>query len=346
MGGEVAVLTMTESIYSLPSASRPWTLNELLAGWDIRYFSYARRALARGLQSLGIGNGDSVLLPSFICRDLLSAITATGATPVFYDVADNFAPSDSPEDWPRAKAVIAVNYFGFVQDLTPFISYANAAQALIIEDNAHGLFSRDENGTLLGLRGDLGLFSLRKTLALGNGAALVSRSEEKRDIGPQDPFEPVGGKTSLKTLFRSASGVIGPRGSLALLNAFRTFRSTPGPDPDDERVLPAPKFPDATLSEPLTLADEKSEHDRRRKLYLRCSELLSPAGFKPLFASLPEKTVPYAFPFRCNKERIGAADRILASEGLCTLPWPDLPDATVAVAPPHYKNVRLVHFSW
>ncbi len=335
-----------ESIYAPPPASHPWSLEELLPGWDIRYFSYARRALARGLSVSGIGEGDTVLVPSFICRDLLAALAAVGAKAAYYDISESFEPTDSPETWPDAKAVIAVNYFGFSQNLSPFRAYSKARKAILIEDNAHGLFSRDKDGTLLGTRGDLGIFSLRKTLTLGNGAALISNSERKCDLGPQDSFEQATGKASLKNIFRSISKIIGPRATLCLLSIFRAARTIPAPNSDDERILPSPKHPDARLASPLLLSDEEIERVRRRTLYSQSSDLLMNAGFKAAFPSLPENTVPYAFAFRCPPARIAEANEILASIGLCTLPWPDLPDATAAVAPAHYKDVRLVHFLW
>lgn len=337
---------MTPSIYTIPKAMQPWTLEELLPTWDIRYFSFARRALARGLAVSGIGEGDAVLLPSFICRDLLSGIHAVGAKPVYYEVSNTFVPSAPPSAWPAAKGVIAVNYFGFSQDLTPFRAYASTRGAILIEDNAHGLFSRDSDGTFLGTRGDLGLFSLRKSLTLGTGAALASPIDAKRELGPQDPFASVATESSLKAAFRSLSKSLGPRLTLAMLEIFRTLKESPASNPEDERVLPLPVEPDPALAEPLTVSDEKSERHRRRSCYLTSAALLKNAGFEAAIPELPNPTVPYAFPFRCKPQNAADADRALAGAGLRTLPWPDLPDATAAVAPAHYKDIRLVHFLW
>ena len=72
----------------------------------------------------------------------------------------------------QCKAVLAVNYFGFAQDLAPFREYCLRTGATLVEDNAHGFLSKDASGVLLGTRADLGITSIRKTFRLVNGAAL------------------------------------------------------------------------------------------------------------------------------------------------------------------------------
>ncbi len=81
----------------------------------------------------------------------------------------------------QCKAVLAVNYFGFAQDLAPFREYCSRTGATLIEDNAHGFLSKDTSGVLLGTRADLGITSIRKTFRLVNGAALYFSGAEYSD---------------------------------------------------------------------------------------------------------------------------------------------------------------------
>ena len=87
---------------------------------------YGRQALAIGLHRVGTGAGDVVLLPGFICRDLIGAVRTVGAEVVFYDIDEQFhivADSLDRAGASRVRAVVAVNYFGFPQpldDLFPF----------------------------------------------------------------------------------------------------------------------------------------------------------------------------------------------------------------------------------
>jgi len=49
----------------------------------IRYFSLGRFAIREALSLIGVGAGDSVMLPSYICRDVLASVHERGAKPIF-----------------------------------------------------------------------------------------------------------------------------------------------------------------------------------------------------------------------------------------------------------------------
>lgn len=339
------------SVYSPQKTKEPWRLEDKLPGYDLRYFSYGRRALAQGLLAAGLKPGDKVLLPEFICRDLLSSLAAVGASPVFYPVAPDLSPAVEPSRWPEARAVVAVDYFGFPQELSPFREYCRRTGAVLIEDNAHGLFSRDEAGLPLGARADLGVFSLRKTLALPDGAALALKTGARDwQTPPQQPFR--SGATlrqRARGMLRLLAGSFGAPPAFTLLRSFRTVRglwrgSGPSGGPDAETRLPEPGLPFAALSAPLRVADPDLETRRRRTLYRRMEAFLAPR-FPPVFKTLPGGVVPYAFVFRSGGRDAEAA-RILARQSLAHLPWPDLPSALEASAPAHYRDIRLVHFLW
>ncbi|HVE12812.1 MAG TPA: DegT/DnrJ/EryC1/StrS family aminotransferase [Elusimicrobiota bacterium] len=341
-------MSAAATVYAPPSAPA-WRLEDELPGRTVRYYSYGRRALAAALSALKLGPGKSVLFPEFVCRDLLSAAAAAGASCVFYPVGADLAPSEPPARWPRAAAALAVNYFGFPQDLAPFEEYRRLTGAAIVEDNAHGLFSRDGAGRPLGTRGDWGIFSLRKSLPLPNGAALVGPAE----LPAQEPFAPAAdARAAARALVGSAARALGPRAALALLRSARALRAfkngsrLPGPDPDSETRLPEPSRPCAELERPLEIAGPATELARRRRLFGEVAAILEGTGARALFSSLPEGVCPYAFPFRAAKDALAAAQRALGRAGLEPLPWPDLPSAVSGHAPEHYRDLWLAHFLW
>lgn len=104
---------------------------------EYRYFSLGRHALRAGFSALGVGKGDLVLMPAFICRDLLAAVHAVQAEVLFYPVDEHLVPHSLPVD-DRVKAVLSVNYFGFPQALDLLRDYCTNSGAALIEDNAHG----------------------------------------------------------------------------------------------------------------------------------------------------------------------------------------------------------------
>jgi hypothetical protein len=342
-------MDLASTVYAPPRAKSPWSVADLYAPASVRYYGFARTALTEALKLSGAAGG-RVLLPGFICRDVLSSIAAAGAEPAFYEVRPDLTPADDPARWPDARAVLAVDYFGFPAGLAPFEAYARRSGAVVIEDAAHGLFSRDAGGRLLGARAPLGVLSLRKSLPLPNGGALLaSDAALKTNLPAQLSFEPAPGKRpALKAAARPLLGALGARAAHAGLTALRSLRGDASghvaADPDSERVLPEPAEPCPELERPLVCADPGIEASRRRALWTLCDGLARRAGLSPVFPALPEGVVPYAYAFRAKDP--AAARSLFAAEGLTVLPWPDLPAAIVPSAPAHYANVGLVHFLW
>jgi hypothetical protein len=316
---------------------------------SVRFYSLARYALVEGFCLLGISKGHTVLLPEYICRDLLAAVYAVGATPVFYPVNDRLSPATDPVDWPRADAVLAVNYFGFSQPLGPFQEYCRKVGARLIEDNAHGFLSRDESGVLLGTRGDIGLFSLRKTFLMVNGAALtVQAADALVRLSPQILPSVVAAPASLRIrrALRFVGGSSKPEFLLALVG--RWFRSKafgysiPPSAGDAETRIPGSSEPCVDLFDTLMRQDFTAESERRRSLYADVLSCAEENGCVPVFPILPNGIVPYGLPVYCDSvDRLRLVSRRF---GLDCFRWPDLPDAVAPSAPANYRRLHVVNF--
>jgi hypothetical protein len=342
------------SVYAPPTAASGWTLEKLLGHDRLRYFAYGRHALVAALRNCRVAPGDVVLLPAFICREVLSAVHTLDARAEYYPVDAGLRLACDPATLPMAKAIAAVDYFGFAQDLAPFREYATRSGATLIEDNAHGLFSCDSEGHMLGARGDLGIFSLRKTLVTPNGAALVVNGSIDEPLAPQLPFSRVAPDASFQTkqrLRRLARrfGAWPARAATTLTRLARRLRTghaIPPSLPQSETQLPAGEAPHELFLQSMHNTDVVAESARRRGLYQLMPGLLDPARYPPLFPSMPPGTVPYGYPFIANTNNIAAARRILARHGLECLHWPALPDAVAKNAPLHYRSVWMVSFLW
>ena len=72
-------------------------------------------ALVLALKTLNIGFGDSVVLPTYVCRSVLQAVLSVGATPQLCDVNKfgviDYSSVKSVVDF-STKAIIAVHIFG------------------------------------------------------------------------------------------------------------------------------------------------------------------------------------------------------------------------------------------
>ncbi len=138
-------------------------------------------ALLLILQDLNITQGDEILLPSYVCPELLSPIRQLGAIPTYYD--------NAPSSWitnvteiknkitPHTKAIIVVHTFGIAVDFSPLLGN----HIPIIEDCAHALGTKQATGEHVGLLGDYALFSFHATkcMTTGEGGMLISKSPIK-----------------------------------------------------------------------------------------------------------------------------------------------------------------------
>jgi len=141
-------------------------------------------ALELGMRAMGIGPGDEVLTPanSFIASS--SAISFTGATPVWYDVDPATYNVDlasaAAAITPRTKALMVVHLYGQTPDMDAVLAFARAHNLPVVEDacQAHGA---RWNGKRAGGFGSFAAFSFypgKNLGAYGDGGALTTDDAE------------------------------------------------------------------------------------------------------------------------------------------------------------------------
>lgn len=124
------------------------------------------------LQALGIGTGDEVILPTYVCDKVLKGILAVGATPVLCDVnvegiMDFNTISAKISD--KTKAIILVHIFG----INAWSAQLKSLNIPIVEDICQSLGSiNPEDRT--GIHTDFAFTSFHgtKSLAAGEGGML------------------------------------------------------------------------------------------------------------------------------------------------------------------------------
>ncbi len=143
-------------------------------------------ALILSLKALGIKKDDEVITSPFTAFPTISAIIATGATPVFVDICkDSYLIDLSKVEnliTSRTKAIIAVHIFGNTVDI-PKLREIVGDNVPIIEDScqAHG---STLNGKKAGSMGNIGAFSFYPTKNLGgygDGGAVITNNKELFD---------------------------------------------------------------------------------------------------------------------------------------------------------------------
>ena len=137
----------------------------------VNFYSLGRYALLDVLNVFNINKSSVILLPDFICNDVVAVLKYNKFKIVYFSVGKDLVPLLPSSQWPNSDAVVAINFFGIPQPLSPYIEYSKRTGSIIIEDNAHGFLSQTQQGVWLGMRTDAGIFSMRKTLELPDGAA-------------------------------------------------------------------------------------------------------------------------------------------------------------------------------
>lgn len=135
---------------------------------------------------LGLGGGDSVLVPTFTYIASANPIAQTGAEPIFVDCLPDTWQMD-PDDierkiTPNTKAIMAVHLYGHPCDMDRIMEIAEKYDLFVIEDCAEAIGS-EYKGKKVGSFGDIGCFSFfgNKTITCGEGGMVVTNDATLHD---------------------------------------------------------------------------------------------------------------------------------------------------------------------
>lgn len=144
----------------------------------------ATSGLHLALESVGVGPGDEVIVPTYTFTATAEIVRYLGATPVMVDVDEHTfnmtSESFSNAITERTKAVVPVHFAGLSCDMDPIIAIARRHNIWVIEDAAHAL-PTTYRGKLVGtLDSDITVFSFyaNKTMTTGEGGMVVTRNSE------------------------------------------------------------------------------------------------------------------------------------------------------------------------
>ena len=143
-------------------------------------------ALFLSLFTLGIKEGDEVICPSLTWCATANAVLYVGAKVVFCDVDSNSLCVTPQTVLPcitnKTRAVIAVHYGGYAVDVDA-LREVLPDNVHIIEDAAHALGAKYENGKMVGASGNLTCFSFyaNKNLSTGEGGAISLANNQMAD---------------------------------------------------------------------------------------------------------------------------------------------------------------------
>ena len=194
-------------------------------------FWKGRVAMYAILRSLGVGDGDEVILPGYTCVMDVNPIKYCGAKPVFVDIEPVTYNMDASlleaKITPRTKVIVAQHTYGYPCDMDAILEIAGKYGIPVIEDCCLALGSTYK-GKLCGTMGVAAYFSFQwnKPFTTGvGGMATTSDASlaEKIQALCEQELHPPGMKSSLmlsaqRMVYRT---VIFPRTTAMITNLFR-----------------------------------------------------------------------------------------------------------------------------
>lgn len=340
--------------------------NVLDHGYEKIPVTAARYAIAQALNHMDISPGDEILIPAYHCTVMVAPIIEMDCIPVFYKITPELETDITDvrsKITAKTKAIIAVNYCGFIQNMAAVHRLCEEEKIILIEDCAHSYFGQ-KNGVTVGGYGDYILVSARKFFPVTEGGILLIRSPHKK--------LPVQQRQSvLKSLKSFLSLIERPLkyGKLwllvplvILLNSLITLakkilKKIPAPqiEAQDQKThqqgensynhsLMNTKAAFIDEISPLLLNSTKITN-RRRASYLWLSERISKMNHcRVMFTDLPEGTVPFMLPVYIedlDKYFPAFEDAALPMQRFAQFLWPDMNKDTCPHTADFSKNVIL-----
>ncbi len=140
-------------------------------------------ALHLALSSLGIREGDEVIVPDLTFISPVNAVLYCNATPVLCDIDRNNWCIDSNKIealiTSKTRAIIVVQLYGNSADMEKIMEISRKHKLYVVEDTAESI-GTTYRGKKLGSIGDIGCFSFygNKTMTTGEGGFCTTNNKE------------------------------------------------------------------------------------------------------------------------------------------------------------------------
>lgn len=140
-------------------------------------------AIKLGIQALGIGPGDEVIVQANTYIATVLGITANGATPIFVEPNDFYNMDDSQIESKitgKTKAILVTHLYGQATKLDTILSLCDKYRLFLLEDCAQAHYA-EYKGKKVGTFGVFGFFSFYPTKnigAFGDAGAIVTDNKE------------------------------------------------------------------------------------------------------------------------------------------------------------------------
>lgn len=280
-----------------------------------------RDALHHIIKTLGLADGERVLLPAYLCEDVVKPFLSHGLKVEFYSVGPDLQIDG--EDLlgklsEETRVLLYIHYFGFQFELPPSLLAQVNPRTTVIEDASHSFLS---NISQQAVRPDVMFASYRKLLPIPNGAAITW-------MGKPTPARthlslPYLGSLSCRCAGATLKGFWLRRPGFYPKGVFRRLFAW------SERLLDAYPKPAGMSLISKYLLDRVDLDEvvrvRRRNFQILLNGLNGSADPRPMYADLPEGICPLGFPV-LSEDRDALARHLIDHKIFPPVHW-ELPDS-------------------
>lgn len=155
---------------------------------SLKMWGFGRSAIYAAVRALNMRSTEAILMPAYHCGVEVEVVRRAGVDVVFYDLRKD--GSVDIEDLRsrcdgRTRAIFLIHYYGFPQPMEPIQALCRERGLYLVEDCAHAFLS-SFNGKWLGKFGDAAIYSIRKSLPVPDGGALLINNPRLRVSPPRE----------------------------------------------------------------------------------------------------------------------------------------------------------------
>ncbi len=208
LGSNYSFEFVFKSLFSVGSKKNSDLLKVFLTdkyGGEIVLLYKNREAIKLALSLLNLPKGSKVGINGFTCYVVYQAVKEAGLTPEYLDIGKkdlNFS-FDALEKNKDLKALIIQNTLGDPCEIEKISEYCQKNNIYLIEDLAHSVGTKYDNGKEAGTVGDFVAlsFSQDKIIDAVSGGALIIRNKKFKNLINQYKFKNIGDKQRIRDRF-------------------------------------------------------------------------------------------------------------------------------------------------
>lgn len=311
--------------------------NSINKSKQIQFFDRGVSALEYIIKNERSNINDSILVPRFICKEVVDLLEHMHLKIFFYDINKNLNKIVKIPKVKNLRFFLFVNYFGFKFKLSKEnMNYLE--NSIIIEDNTHNLFNFFITKSIY----DYSFYSPYKFINIPNGGFLFSnKSDQLYKINNYNTYNE--GLFKIKRIIRKIRDSFPFFITIIIfffVNRFSFFKRVSSNN-DDNRT----KKINLNSIKIIEKFDFSKESLKRINLYSYFLKFLKKYDVRIINLNIEKNTIPYGIPFYCkNEDIIKQIKKYATNRGYTVIKWPEFNNKSISKLDEYFTNIWFINF--